>query len=242
VRPFLLLSTRAEDLAADEEYVAFLRATGLPSERLHRIRVEAAPLPPLDLDDYAGIFVGGGPYNSSDAPLEKSPVQHRVERDLAALLDDVVARDFPFFGACYGVGTLGVHQGGVIDGTYAEPISAVRVRLTEEGLADPVLTGMAAEFDAFVGHKEACRVLPPGAVLLAGSSACPVQMFRVKQNLYATQFHPELDLPGLLTRVRVYQHAGYFPPAELDTLIASLEPAVVTEPGRMLANFVARYA
>jgi GMP synthase (glutamine-hydrolysing) len=241
VRPFLLLSTRAEDLAADEEYEAFLRATGLPPERLHRIRVEAAPLPRLDLDDYAGIFVGGGPYNSSDPPLAKSPVQHRVERDLSALLDDVVARDFPFFGACYGVGTLGVHQGGVIDGTYAEPISAVRVRLTQEGLADPVLTGMTAEFDAFVGHKEACRVLPAGAVLLAGSAACPVQMFRVKQNLYATQFHPELDLPGLLTRVRVYQHAGYFPPAELDALIASLQPAVVTEPGRMLANFVARY-
>ena len=79
---------------------------------------------------------------------------------------------------------------------------------------------MPAEFDAFVGHKEACRVLPPSAVLLATSAACPVQMFRVKQNLYATQFHPELDLPGLLTRVRVYQHAGYFPPEELDELIA----------------------
>jgi GMP synthase (glutamine-hydrolysing) len=241
VRPFLLLSTRAEDLAADEEYEAFLRVTGLPPERLRRIRVEAAPLPALDLDDHAGIFVGGGPFNSSDPPLEKSPVQHRVERGLSALLDEVVARDFPFFGACYGVGTLGVHQGGVIDSTYAEPISAVRVRLTPEGLGDPVLAGMAEEFDAFVGHKEACSVLPPGAVLLAGSSACPVQMFRVKQNLYATQFHPELDLPGLLTRVRVYQNAGYFPPAELDALIASLEPAVVTEPGRMLANFVARY-
>ena len=121
-------------------------------------------------------------------------MQHRVERELSALLDEVVARDFPFFGACYGVGTLGVHQGGVIDRTYAEPISAVRIRLTEDGLADPVLAGMAAEFDAFVGHKEACSVLPPGAVLLAGSAACPVQMFRVKQNLYATQFHPELDL------------------------------------------------
>ena len=84
-------------------------------------------------------------------------------------------------------------------------------------------------------------MLPPGAVLLATSAACPVQMFRVKQNLYATQFHPELDLPGLLTRVRVYQHAGYFPPAELDALVAAAPPAVVTEPGRMLANFVARY-
>ena len=100
---------------------------------------------------------------------------------------------------------------------------------------------MAEEFDAFVGHKEACSVLPPSAVLLASSAACPVQMFRVKKNLYATQFHPELDLPGLLTRVRIYQHAGYFPPAELDDLIDRLMPSVVTEPGRMLANFVARY-
>ncbi len=241
MRPFLLLSSRAEDVAADDEYEAFLRVTGLTPAGLHRVRMEAAPLPALDLDDYAGIFVGGGPFNSSDAPLEKSAVQHRVERELGLLLDEVVARDFPFFGACYGVGTLGVHQGGVIDRTYAEPISAVRVRLTEEGAADPVLAGMAAEFDAFVGHKEACSVLPPSAVLLASSAACPVQMFRVKRNLYATQFHPELDLPGLITRVRIYQHAGYFAPAELDAVVASLQPAVVTEPGRMLANFVARY-
>ena len=241
MRPFLLLSSRAEDVAADDEYEAFLRVTGLPAERLHRVRMEAAPLPPIQLDDYAGIFVGGGPFDSSLPPLEKSPVQHRVERELGLLLDEIVARDFPFFGACYGVGTLGVHQGGVIDRTYAEPISAVRVRLTEDGLADPVLAGMAEEFDAFVGHKEACSILPPSAVLLASSAACPVQMFRVKKNLYATQFHPELDLPGLLTRVRIYQHAGYFPPAELDDLIDRLMPSVVTEPGRMLANFVARY-
>ena len=242
MRPFLLLSSRAEDEAADDEFEAFLRVTGLPVAGLRRVRMEAAPLPALDLDDYSGIFVGGGPFNSSDAPLEKSAVQHRVERELGLLLDEVVARDFPFFGACYGVGTLGVHQGGVIDGTYAEPISAVRVRLTEDGAADPVLAGMAEEFDAFVGHKEACSVLPPDAVLLASSATCPVQMFRVKNNLYATQFHPELDLPGLLTRVRIYQHAGYFPPAELDDVVARLAPAVVTEPGRMLANFVVRYA
>jgi GMP synthase (glutamine-hydrolysing) len=241
VRPFLLLSSRAEDVAADDEYEAFLRVTGLTPAGLHRVRMEAAPLPAVELDDYAGIFVGGGPFNSSDAPLEKSTVQHRVERELGLLLDEVVARDFPFFGACYGVGTLGVHQGGVIDRTYAEPISAVRVRLTEEGAADPVLAGMAPEFDAFVGHKEACSVLPPTGVLLASSDACPVQMFRVKRNLYATQFHPELDLPGLLTRVRIYQHAGYFAPAELDAVVESLRPAVVTEPSRMLANFVARY-
>jgi GMP synthase (glutamine-hydrolysing) len=241
VRPFLLLSSRAEDVAAEGEYEAFLRCTGLAEHELHRIRMEAAPLPELDLAAYSGILIGGGPFNSSDPPELKSSVQHRVERDMSLLLDRVVERDFPFFGACYGVGTLGVHQGGVIDRTYAEPISAVHIRLTQAGIADPVLDGMAPEFDAFVGHKEACSTLPAGAVLLAGSDACPVQMFRIKQNLYATQFHPELDVPGLVTRVHVYQHAGYFPPEERDDLIARLTPAVISEPGRMLANFVARY-
>ena len=242
MRPFLLLSSRAEDVAADGEYDAFLRFTGLPPERLLSIRMEAAPLPPLRLDDYAGVFVGGSPFNSSDPPEVKSAVQHRVEREMAALLDEIVQRDFPFFGACYGVGTLGVHQGGVVDRTYAEPIGAVRVRLTEDGRADPVLAGVEPAFDAFVGHKEACRELPPSAVLLASSAACPVQMFRVKSNIYATQFHPELDVPGLVTRIHVYQHFGYFPPSELEELVARVSPAVVTEPGRTLANFVARYS
>jgi GMP synthase (glutamine-hydrolysing) len=241
VKPFLLLSSRAEDLAAEEEYAAFLACTKLPEERLLRIRAEAAPLPPLRLDDYAGIFLGGGPFNSSDPVDEKSAVQRRVERELAALLDEVVTRDFPFFGACYGIGTLGVHQGGVVDRTYAEPIGAVEITLSADGLADPVLDGVPARFDAFVGHKEACRVLPPSAVLLASSAGCPVQMFRVGRNVYATQFHPELDVAGIITRVRVYQHAGYFDPAQLNDLIAQLAPSVVTEPGRILANFAQLY-
>ncbi|RBY83585.1 glutamine amidotransferase [Geodermatophilus sp. TF02-6] len=240
-RPFLLLATRGEDTAADDEYVAFLRATGLEERRLRRIRVEAAPLPELDLDDYAGVLLGGGPFTSSDPPQSKSSVQRRVEAELSALLDEVVARDHPFFGACYGIGTLGVHQGGVVDRTHGEPISCVPVRLTRAGRADPVLAGLPEVFDALVGHKEACRVLPPSAVLLATSAACPVQMFRVGRNVYATQFHPELDVAGVVTRVRVYRHAGYFPPDELEELIARMSLAVVTEPSRMLANFAARY-
>jgi GMP synthase (glutamine-hydrolysing) len=242
VRPFLLLASRAEDVAADDEYAAFLRLTGLEEGQLHRIRMEAGPLPALDLDAYAGVLLGGGPFNSSDPQEEKTPVQHRVEAELRALLDQVVARDLPFFGACYGIGTLGVHQGGVVDRTYGEPVSCVPIVLTPAGREDPVLVGMPEVFDALVGHKEACRVLPPSAVLLATSAACPVQMFRVGRNVYATQFHPELDVAGVVTRAQVYQHAGYFPPAELDELIARLRTAVVSEPGRMLANFVARYA
>ena len=242
MKPFLLLATRAEDEAADDEYAAMLRAGGLDEPQLHRVRLEAGPLPPLDLDRYAGIVLGGGPFDSSDPEESKSPTQRRVESQLRRLLDELVSRDFPFLGACYGVGTLGVHQGGTVDRTYGEPIGAVPVTLTGAGRADPILAGLPETFDAFVGHKEALRDAPHGAVLLASSPACRVQMFRVRTNLYATQFHPELDVAGLVTRVRIYQHYGYFPPHELDELITRVRGgAVVTEPPRILANFVARY-
>ena len=242
VKPFLLLATRAEDEAADGEYEAMLRWSGLEERDLHRVRLEAGPLPAIDLDDYAGVIVGGGPFDSSDPEDTKSATQQRVEAELRTLLDELVARDFPFLGACYGIGTLGVHQGGTIDRTYGEPISAVPVSLTAAGLADPILEGMPETFSAFVGHKEACSVLPTTAVLLASSPACPVQMFRVKTNLYATQFHPELDVAGIITRIRVYRHRGYFAPETMDTLIDGVSDAVVTQPPRILSNFVARYA
>jgi GMP synthase (glutamine-hydrolysing) len=241
VKPFLLLATRAEDEAADDEYAAMLRAGGLEERELERVRLEAAPLPELDLDRYAGVVLGGGPFDSSDPEDAKSPNQRRVEAELRTLLDELVARDFPFLGACYGVGTLGVHQGGVVDRTYGEPVGAVPVTLTADGLADPMLAGIPETFEAFVGHKEACRVLPPTAALLASSPTCPVQMFRVRTNLYATQFHPELDVRGIVTRVRIYQHAGYFEPDTLEALIAELRRAEVVHPPQVLANFVARY-
>ena len=242
VKPFLLLSSRPEEEAADEEHASFLQATRLPAGRLHRIRMDAGPLPALDLDDYAGVFLGGGPFNSSDPAEDKSPVQVRVEEELGALLDEVVERDLPFLGACYGIGTLGTHQGGVVDRVHAEPVSCVPIQLTPAGVADPLLAGMPASFDALVGHKEACRVLPPSAVLLATSAGCPVQMFRVGQNVYATQFHPELDVPGILTRVAVYRDAGYFPPESLAALQTELARHRVTQPPALVRRFVELYA
>ncbi|MDQ0676347.1 GMP synthase (glutamine-hydrolyzing) [Pseudarthrobacter siccitolerans] len=242
MKPFLLLASRAEDAAAEDEYAAYLRYGGLEPSGLRRVRLEAAPLPELDLSAYSGIIVGGSPFTSSDPPEHKSPAQHRVERELAGLLDELVALDFPFLGACYGVGTLGTHQGAVIDRTYGEPLGAAEIELTDAGLEDPVLGGMPRRFTAFTGHKEACSVLPPQAVLLARSAACPVQMFRIRQNLYATQFHPELDAEGLCTRIDIYRHAGYFPPESAEDLMDNARRFTVTEPMNILKNFVARYA
>jgi GMP synthase (glutamine-hydrolysing) len=244
VRPFLLLATRAEDRAADDEYAAFLRFGGLSEDQLVRVRLEQVPLGQAlagrDLDAFSGIILGGSPFTTSDAV--KSATQHRVEGDLAALLDEVVPRDFPFLGACYGVGTLGVHQGGIIGTTYGEPVTGVTVELTPAGTADPLLGALPQQFEAFVGHKEAVTVLPGTATLLASSAGCPVQAFRVGTNVYATQFHPELDVPGILTRVAVYRDAGYFPPGTLAQLQAELSRHRVTQPPALVRRFVELYS
>lgn len=240
--PFVLLATRAEDLPADEEYELIRTYAGLEERMLRRIRLEAGPMPDIDLDAVSGIIVGGGPFNASDPAERKSPTQRRVEAEMSALLDAVVARDFPFLGACYGVGTLGVHQGAVIDRTYSEPISVVPVSLTDEGRADPLFAGMSATFDAFVGHKEAVRSLAPHLVRLAGSPGCPVQAFRAGSHVYATQFHPELDVEGISTRIRAYADYGYFADGELDLTLSAVRTTPVTEPARLLRNFVERYA
>ena len=242
MKPFVLLATRAEDVPADEEYALFLRYTGLAPDGLRRVRLEAGPMPHLDLDEISGIFVGGGPFNASDPAEVKSPVQHRVESEFAALLDEVVARDFPFLGTCYGVGTLGAHQGAVIDRTHSEPIGVVPVSLTAAGASDPLLAGMPATFEAFVGHKEAISQLPASATLLASSPTCPVQMFKVGENVYATQFHPELDLEGITTRIHAYAGHGYFAAEELELTLTAVRRTAVSHPSRMLRTFVSRYA
>ena len=242
MKPFLLISTRDDDAATAGEYAAFARFGGLDPADLHQIRLEKGPLPEINLDDYSGIIIGGSQYNFSDQPETKSQVQRRVEAELDALLDKVVAADFPFLGACYGVGTLGAHEGAIIDDTYAEPVHGVRVHLTAAGRVDPLLAGVPDEFEAYVGHKEAVRKAPEHATVLATSGTCPVQMFRVKENLYATQFHPELDLDGILTRIQIYKHHGYFPPEEADAVSDTVRASDVWAAQHVLANFVRRYS
>ncbi|PRY15342.1 glutamine amidotransferase [Kineococcus rhizosphaerae] len=242
MKPFLLLATRVDDTVAEAEFAAFARSGGLGPGELERVRLERDPLPDLDLDAYSGIVLGGSPYCTSDPEEEKSDAQRRVEVELHGLLEVVVGRDLPFLGACYGIGTLGVHQGGTVDRTYGEPVGTVPVTLTAAGRDDPVFAALPATFDAYVGHKEALHGVPPGAVLLAGSAPCPVQAFRVGHNVYATQFHPELDAGGFVERCAVYRDEGYFDPAEFDDLAARLRTTSAPFAPLVWRRFVQRYA
>jgi GMP synthase (glutamine-hydrolysing) len=239
-RPLLLLSIRDDECAGPDEYRAVVRAGGVEAHDVHRVVLTRTPLDEVDLDDWSGVILGGGPFNVSDPPEAKSAMQLRVESDLLALLRRIVDRDFPFLGCCYGVGTLGTVIGATIDRTHAEPVGGLTVTLTEDGRADPLFDGVPDVFDALGGHREAAAKLPAEAVHLASSADCPIQAFRVGRNVYATQFHPELDAEGMATRVEAYKHAGYFPPEAAELVKADARQRQIEHSALILRNFVVR--
>jgi GMP synthase (glutamine-hydrolysing) len=240
MKPFLILQLRPEDEASDGEFDAFLKISQLDKEQLHRVRMEKTGLPPIKLKDYSGVIVGGGPTNVSDQ--DKTEAEKKFEKQLHTLLDEIIEKDFPYLGACYGLSILAVHLGGeVAKGKYAESVGAVTINLADEAKDDPILNDLPGSFRAFGGHKESCQSLPEGMVCLAGSKKCPVHIVRYKKNIYATQFHPELDSHGTALRIRVYKHAGYFPPSEADKLIADAMQETVAIPEKILQRFVQRY-
>jgi GMP synthase (glutamine-hydrolysing) len=238
---FLIIQLRPEDETANSEFAAILRYGGLGEAEVLRRRVESTGLPDLSLDDYAAIIVGGSPFDVSLPEAKKSTMQRELERQFMQLFERIVEVDFPFLGACSGNSLLGRFCGTRISAKYAEPVGGADIVLTQEGREDPLLKGLPEKFRVLLGHKEACDETPEGATLLARSETCPVQMFRLKNNIYATQFHPEGDPEGFIVRINVYKHHGYFPPETAEDLIASVSKEDTPVPKAMLKRFVDRY-
>lgn len=238
-KPILILQLRPEDDTSDNEYAAILKYGGLQPEQTVRMRIERDGIPAdLKLEDYAGIIVGGSPFDISTPNAEKSAAQRRVEADFNRLFDELIPRDFPFLGACSGNGLLGNYLGANLSGRYAEAVGCVELEVTAAGREDALLQGMPERFDVLLGHKEACDTTPNGATLLMTGTNCPVQMFRVGQHVYATQFHPEGDAEGFTLRINAYRNHGYFAPHQAEQLIDRLSGSQTPHAQAILRRFV----
>lgn len=240
-KPFLMIQLRPEDETADNEFDKIKFYGGLSDADTVRLRAEKSGVPKIELDRYSGIIVGGSPFDISTPIAEKSSIQLEVEAGFRLLFDQVVPKDFPFLGCCSGNGLLGSYCGAPISGKYAEPVSGVDVRITAEGMQDPLLQDMPETIRVMLGHKEACDVVPSDATLLVEGEACPVQMFRLGKNVYATQFHPEADAEGFIVRIHAYKHHGYFAAHTADELIARVSSEDAPYPRLILKRFVERY-
>lgn len=235
-----MISNRPNQRVAVSEREAFLRFTGLDETELQWVRLEHGEMPEVNFHTLQGIIMCGSSDDVS-AP-QKSATTLKNETFLRDLLRQIIDKDFPFLGVCYGLGLLTDELGGTVGYDVSEDIQASHLSATKAGRADPLVSVLPNKFRAYVGHHES--VLEPAAdstVLVTGEQA-PCQMVRVQQNLYATQFHPELDLAGILLRIEVFADAGYFPTEDRHLVEERVRAYDVSSVHQLLSRFVEIYS
>ena len=138
------------------------------------------------LDGYAALIVLGGPMNSDQIDTYPNLITEME------ILREAVERDMSVLGICLGAQLLARSLGGTVQRNPTREIGWHDVDLTEVGKTDPVLSTFAPRQTVFQWHEDGIG-LPDGCLLLASSSACPVQAFRHGEHVYGLQFHLEVD-------------------------------------------------
>ena len=159
-------------------------------QRGHRIRfVNFHRHPDLEpsLDRYQALVVLGGPMQVRD--MDRLP-HLRTE---CRLIERALGQGIPVLGICLGAQLLAHVLGGRVGPAERPEIGWYRIRPRRPAVeSDPVLHPLEGERPVFQWHSHAFEV-PPGAVHLADSDACPGQAFRYEASAWGFQFHLELD-------------------------------------------------
>jgi len=149
-----------------------------------------APFP--ELAGVTGVIVLGGDMGVHET--ERFPYLERV-RDFLGLC---LTREIPLLGICLGGQLLAQVAGGSVASPSPHGEKGIhRVELNGSGAADPLFAGIPRSFLTFQLHNDSFSV-PPGALLLGSSPACPAQAFRLGGHAYGVQFHPEVN-PEIVT-------------------------------------------
>ena len=197
---YLLLQVRnADDPMRTQEVACFAANLGVDVERITPLDLLSGFPSPGEIARHDVVLFGGsGDYSAAGEGAWLEPILDGM-RQLFALRK-------PTFASCWGFQAFSRALGGscIHDPDHAE-LGSIELQLTEAGAADPVFGILPPDFLSIAGHEDRVANLPPGAVLLAQSNLVEQQAYTFPDApIYATQFHPELDLTALIQRLEAY--------------------------------------
>ena len=140
---------------------------------------------PKTFDHLDAVISLGGPMNVYEE--DKYPFLKEENVFLRGILE----RGIPFMGICLGGQLLAKASGSKVGRSPEKEIGFSPVQLTVAGKKDPLFQGVAGPLDVFQWHEDMFEV-PAAGTLLASSSVCPNQAFRVGKCAYGVQFHIEI--------------------------------------------------
>ncbi len=141
---------------------------------------------PRPLDAYSAVLVFGGAMHADQDR------HHPWLREENMFLQRLLDLQTPVLGICLGAQLLAKAAHASVYPAEEFEIGWYPVELTEAAAKDPLLGRLPQRFDAFQWHYYAHGV-PAGAVELARSRVC-TQAFRLGENAWGVQFHPEVTL------------------------------------------------
>lgn len=148
------------------------------------VRLDRGELLPAVEEKDAIILLGGRMSANDEAAFP-------FLRRLKPFVRETVTADIRFLGICLGGQLLAAAFGSeVVEKRWGERGNC-KVQLTSAGCDDALLAGLPKHIPAFQWHNDSFD-LPEGAALLASSELCPHQAFRVGDNGWGLQFHPEV--------------------------------------------------
>ncbi|MFL6237951.1 MAG: type 1 glutamine amidotransferase [Actinomycetes bacterium] len=153
-----------------------------------RAMYDGAALPRVD--EVGALVVLGGPMGAYDD--EQVPWLGEVKQ----LMVGAVEHHIPTLGVCLGAQLLAVACGGrVTKGAAGPELGLGDVRLTGDARDDALLGALERDVQTVQWHWDCIELLPQGAVPLASSTAYENQAFRLGEQAWGFQFHPEVTLP-----------------------------------------------
>lgn len=182
MRVLIVQNDETEGLGGYERYLKRFR---VDHTVFHAYDIEEEDaFPPVELFD--AFVIGPTPISANDVD------GHLFLRREWGLLGEIVESGKPCLGVCCGGQMLARVLGGEVVGSPEREVGGYEVRLTEEGLEDPLFAGFPEEFPVFHWHGDVFRV-PPGGSLLAEGDPCPVQAFG-HGNVRGVIFHLEIGV------------------------------------------------
>ncbi|MDX6409586.1 MAG: hypothetical protein QOE13_2657 [Gaiellaceae bacterium] len=141
---------------------------------------------PRPLDAYGAVLVFGGAMHADQDE------HHPWLREEDFFLQRLLAQHMPVLGICLGAQLLAKAAHAPVYPVDDAEVGWFSVELTEQGTDDSVLGRLPQTFEAFQWHYYAHGV-PAGAIELARNRVC-TQAFRLGDNAWGVQFHPEVTL------------------------------------------------
>lgn len=180
---------------------------------------------PADGQAFDGFLIGGSPssVHDEDAWIER----------LMTIIRAALAAGKPLAGACFGHQAIAKALGGVVapnPGPFVLGTAETRV-VAPAPWMDPV-----PSFRLAAAHGEQVTVLPQGAEVVGVTPGCPAACYRIGNQVFATQYHPEMT-PAFLTAL-VEEFAPHFPADVGQAARASL---VLGTEGPRFAEWIARF-